>query len=124
MILQKLNSKHYICSADKLNMRERGFEGNTMNYKIYEACKRADSDVQIVDTGSLYSRLIYTQTMPSESWYVSYNNWSTAEINDVTINVQNRDSFSVPYEIIDSRTVKLIFDESLAGTAVFVFRKP
>lgn len=95
-----------------------------MNYKIYEACKRADSDVQIVDTGSLYSRLIYTQTMPSESWYVSYNNWSTAEINDVTINVQNRDSFSVPYEIIDSRTVKLIFDESLAGTAVFVFRKP
>lgn len=94
-----------------------------MNYKIYEACRRADSDVQIVDTGSLYSRLIYTQTMPSESWYVSYNNWNTTEITAVTINVQNRDSFSVPYEIIDSCTVKLIFDESLAGTAVFVFRK-
>lgn len=95
-----------------------------MNFKIYTACRQADSDVQIVDTGSQFNRLIYTQTMPSESWYVSYNNWNTTEITDVTITVQNRDSFSVPYEIIDSCTVKLIFDESLAGTAVFVFRKP
>lgn len=94
-----------------------------MNFKIYTACRQADSDVQIVDTGSQFNRLIYTQTMPSESWYVSYNNWNTTEITDVTITVQNRDSFSVPYEIIDSCTVKLIFDESLAGTAVFVFRK-
>ena len=94
-----------------------------MNYKIYSACKQADSDVQIIDTGSQFNRLIYTQTMPSASWYVSYNNWSTAEITDVTINVNNRDNFSVPYEIIDSCIVKLILEESLSGTAVFVYKK-
>lgn len=94
-----------------------------MNYKIYTACKQADSDVQIIDTGSQFNRLIYTQTMPSDNWYVSYNNWSTAEITDVTINVNNRDNFSVPYEIIDSCTVKLILEESLSGTAIFVYKK-
>ena len=94
-----------------------------MNYKIYEAYRRADSDVQIVDTGSQFNRLIYTQTMPSASWYVSYNNWNTTEIIDVTITVNNRDSFSVPYEIIDGCTVKLILEESLSGTAVFIYKK-
>ena len=94
-----------------------------MNYKIYGACKHADSDVQIIDTGSQYNRLIYTQTMPSDSWYVSYKHWNTTEITDVTITANNRDTFSVPYEIIDSCTVKLILDESLAGTAVFVYKK-
>lgn len=94
-----------------------------MNYKVYEACKQANSDVQIIDTGSTHNRLIYTQTMPSASWYVSYAHWNTTEITDVTISCEGRDDFSVPYEIIDSCTVKLIFEESVAGTAVFVFSK-
>ena len=100
-----------------------GFEGIPMNYKVFIACRQADSDVQIIDTGSPYNRLIYTQAMPSDSWYVSYNNWNTTEITDVSITIVNRDTFSVPYELIDSCTVKLIFDESVAGTAVFVYRK-
>lgn len=93
-----------------------------MNYKVVGACRLSKAVKLPYTTCDNYGKLEYQQTEPSLVWTIRSMVWHTADILNAFL-LREYELTAVPFELVDTYTIRLSFTEATEGTAIFIFIK-